>query len=214
MKDNNDERYSSLDWDSSKYFISLTWDNINTPLIDFKVNKNSLIVWEEALFNATVKNVLWNDISSKVEYTWDFDWDGFYDKETNVWSISYNYKTSGTFYAKVRAKYKWMTNVRTIEVNVSNILKPDFDYISVWNKYLIFNTSKWKSDSVVFDMWDWNKVTDKNYFEYVYEDWQKLHNVTLKISEWTKVKDISKDISIDMKSFINLKAWSWIMLYL
>ena len=33
-----------------------------------------------------------------------------------------------------------MTNIRTVEINVANILKPDFDYISIGNKYLIFNT--------------------------------------------------------------------------
>jgi len=44
MRDNNDERYSSDESTSNKYFISLSGDNINTPLIDFKVNKNSVLI--------------------------------------------------------------------------------------------------------------------------------------------------------------------------
>jgi len=44
MKDNNDERYSSEEATSNKYSITLSWDNINTPLIDFKINKNSLYI--------------------------------------------------------------------------------------------------------------------------------------------------------------------------
>ena len=44
MRDNNDARYSSEEWDSNKYFITLNGDNVNTPLIDFKVNKNNLFI--------------------------------------------------------------------------------------------------------------------------------------------------------------------------
>ena len=67
---------------------------MNTPLIDFKVNKNSLYIGEEAVFNATVKNVLGQDITAKSEFAWDFDGDGFYDKETSIGNITNKFENS------------------------------------------------------------------------------------------------------------------------
>ncbi|MDD5770218.1 MAG: PKD domain-containing protein, partial [Candidatus Gracilibacteria bacterium] len=206
MKDNNDEKYSSDESSSNKYSITLSGDNINTPLIDFKVNKNSAYIGEEVIFNATVKNILGQDITSKSSYAWDFDGDGFYDKESSVGSITYKYQNSGTFYTKVRVKYKGMTNVRTIEMNVANILAPKFDYISLGDKYLFFNTSGGKTDKVDWDLGDGNTVSEKNYFSYTYEDGKKSHNVNLKISEGTKTKDITQEVNINMKNMISYKA--------
>ncbi len=210
MRDNNDERYSSDESTLNKFFISLSWDNINTPLIDFKVNKNNVLIWEEAIFSATVKNVLWQNITDKSEFAWDFDWDGFYDKETNSWNISYTFKNSWTFYAKVRVKYKWMTNVRSIEMNVANILSPDFSYTSIWDTYLFFNTSAWKFDHSTWDLWDGTQMFDKNYFSHTYTDWNKVHNVKLKISEWTKSKDKEKEVVINLKNMLTSKNATWL----
>lgn len=212
MKDNNDEKTSSEDIQWTKYSITLSWDNVNTPLIDFKVNKNSLLVWEEAVFTTNVKNILWQDINSKSTYAWDFDGDWFYDKETSVWNVSYKYQNSWTFYTKVRVKYKWMTNVRNIEINVANILEPKFDYISLWNTYLFFNNSSWKFDKVTWDMWDGNTVNDKNFFTYTYQDSENVHNVNLKISEWSKIKEKSEEVKIDIKKMISLKNSQWLNL--
>ncbi len=210
MRDNNDERYSSEEATSNKYFITLNGDNINTPLIDFKVNKNNLYIWEEAIFTAKVKNVLWQDITSKSEFAWDFDGDGFYDKETNIWDITHKFENSWNFYAKVRVKYKWMTNVRTIEMNVANILEPNFKYISIWDTYIFFNTSSWKFDKSSWDMWDENKVENKNYFVYTYEDGKRFHDVELKIFEWTKVKNKTIEVVKDLKNMISVKNNQWL----
>ena len=58
MRDNNDERFSSENLSDSKYFITLSGDNINTPLVDFRVNKSSVMVSDDVVFNASAKNVL------------------------------------------------------------------------------------------------------------------------------------------------------------
>ena len=213
MKDNNDERYSSEEISWTKYFVSLAWDNINTPLIDFKVDKSSVMIWDEVLFTSKVKNILWQDISDKVEYAWDFDGDGFYDKETNVWTYSFKYNSSWTFYAKVRVKYKWITNVRNLEINVANILNPDFDYISIWSKYLFFNTSSWEFQNVIWDMWDGNKIEDKNSFVYEFATSSAVNKVDLKIAEWTKVKNITKEVVKNPKNMLEVAKSNWIVVF-
>lgn len=205
MRDNNDSRYSSEEWDSSKYFITLNGDNVNTPLIDFKVTKNNLFIGEEAVFSAKVKNVLGQDITSKSEFAWDFDGDGFYDKESNTGEMSHKFESSGTFYSKLRVKYKGMTNVRTIEMNVANLLEPNFQYISLWNTYIFFNTSTGKYDKTIWDMWDGTTVEDKNNFVYVYEDGKSSHDVTLKISEGTKLKTKEQQVQRDLKEMMNVR---------
>ena len=205
MRDNNDERYSSQEDSTNRYFISLSWDNINTPLVDFKVNKNSIFAWNEISFSAKVKNVLWQDITLKSEYAWDFDGDWFYDKETTSWEISHKYEKSWTFYAKVRVKYKWMTNVRTIEMNVSNILNPNFEYISIGNKYLFFNASEWSFDKVSWNMWNGDIMDNKNYFSYIYDDNKAIHDVEIKISEGTKSKSKTISITKNIRNMINYK---------
>jgi hypothetical protein len=44
MKDNNEARISSEEITGSKYFITLTGDNINVPLVDLSVNDSSISV--------------------------------------------------------------------------------------------------------------------------------------------------------------------------
>ena len=70
-------------------------------------------------------------LEKDVEYSWDFDGDGFYDTQSKTPSISYIYRKSGEFYAKVKVKYKGVSSTRNITMNVSNKLVADFDYISV-----------------------------------------------------------------------------------
>jgi hypothetical protein len=73
MRDNNDERFSSESLSDAKYFVTLSGDNINTPLVDFKVNQNSVMINDSVVFTASAKNVLGQDITAKAEYAWDFD---------------------------------------------------------------------------------------------------------------------------------------------
>ena len=205
LKDNNWDSSSSRDLDSSKYFVTLSWENINTPIVWLSANNTSVKVWDEVIFKADVKNVLEQNISNDSKYSWDFDWDGFYDKETAKPEISYKFTKSWEFRVKVKVKHKWYTNSKSIIVNVSNILKPDFDYISIWNDVIIFDKSSGSIDSYTWDMWDGQTVDKKGSFIYTYTDWKSTHLVKLKITEWTNVRDTSKKVVRDFWKMISTK---------
>lgn len=213
MEDNNWSKFSSEDLDSSSFSIRMTWDNADTPLIDLKVDKSNILIWENITFRASVKNILGQDITSSAEFAWDFDGDGFYDEQTKEPTITYSYEKSGTFYAKLRVKHKWLTNTRNVQIIVANELKPEFSFKSIWDTIVIFNKSEWRYDKITWDMWDGNKVRDKESFVYVYEDWKSAHTVELRISEWTKIKNIKKDIQKDMRELLALKQSEWIYFF-
>ncbi|MDR3150398.1 MAG: hypothetical protein LBU14_01965 [Candidatus Peribacteria bacterium] len=58
MKDNNEARVSSEELNSSRYYITLMGDNQNTPIVDLKVNKNSVYILDEVVFTAEAQNIL------------------------------------------------------------------------------------------------------------------------------------------------------------
>lgn len=202
LKDNNEEKYNSEDlW--TKAYLSLTWDNINTPLVDLSVNDSSVSVEDEVIFTAKTRNILWQDLTDKATYSWDFDWDWFYDKETSgKWTISYKYPKSWIYYVKLKSKYKWISNVKTVTIDVVNNLTPDFDYISILNKYIFFNKSNWKYENIVWDLWDWTSKEWYNNFVYSYIDWKPTHEVILRITDWTKLKEIKKVVTKNAKNLI------------
>lgn len=194
LKDNNEEKYSSENlW--TKFFVTLVWDNVNTPLVDLTVNDSSVSVWESVEFTSKIRNVLWQDLTSKTTYSWDFNWDWFYDKEVSWnWNITHKFENSWTYRVKVKAKYKWISNVKSVTIDVNNTLVPDFDYISIYNKTVFLNKSLWKFDDVSWDLGDWNIKDWKESFSHTYYDWKTVHKVILRISEWNKYKEISKRV--------------------
>ncbi|MCD5385045.1 PKD domain-containing protein, partial [Candidatus Gracilibacteria bacterium] len=201
MKDNNEAKSNSEEITGSKYFMTLTGDNLNTPLVSLKVDDSTVSIGDEITFTANVENILGQDLSHKVKYSWDFDGDGFYDKQTTKNSVSYKFLSSGKKHTKVKAKYKGFSNTKTITINVSNILKPDFGYISIGNKFKFFYDGIGKADTYEWDLGDKTIISNKKYFEYEYKDGKPIHIVTLKISEGTKVKSIKKKV---VKNFKNL----------
>jgi hypothetical protein len=214
MKDNNGAKINSEDlvnkiWNN---FVELQWDNSNTPLIDFSTSDSSISIWDEMSFRAIAKNIRWDSIEKESQFFWDFDWDGFYEKETNWGIISYNYKKSGTFYPKVKVRNKGFSNTRTLTVNVSNKLVADFSSISIWNKYIFVDKSKWTIDKNIWNLWDWNKQEDKDKFIYSYEDKKQVHSVELLVSEGTKTKKITKEIERDLKNIIKSRK-KWLNLF-
>ena len=58
MKDNNEARVISDELTGGKYFITLSGDNINTPLIQLGVNDSSISLDESITYTARVENVL------------------------------------------------------------------------------------------------------------------------------------------------------------
>lgn len=194
MKDNNEARVNSEDITGSRYFITLAGDNINTPLVKLWVNDSAVSVGQVVVFTAQVENILGQDISKKVEYSWDIDGDGFYEKKTNSPELEYSFESSGQFYSKVKAKYKGFSNTKSITMNVSNVLKPDFEYISVGNTFSFLDTSIGSYDKIEWDLWDNTIIKDRHTFTYEYDDGKPSHNVELKIIEGTKVKTAQKKV--------------------
>jgi hypothetical protein len=205
MKDNNEERTTSEEITWSKYFVTLAWDNLNTPIIDLKVNNSSVAIWDEVAFTSNVENILGQDISNKVTYSWDFDWDWFYDKEWITWDILYKYQSSWEFHAKLKVKNKWFSNVKSVTINVSNKLSADFSYISVWDRIVFLNKSTWDYDKINWDLWDGETSNKKENFEYVYKDDSNTHEVTLKISKWDKVSSKSLRVNANIKNILKAR---------
>lgn len=205
MKDNNEARVTSEEIGDSKYSLTLSGDNVNTPLIDLLVNDNSIAVGEDVIFTANVKNILGKDIADASEFFWDFDGDGFYDKQTKENTTSYKFTKSGEFYSKVKVKHKGFSNVRNIPVNVANKLVADFDYISIGNKYIFINKSSGKVDTYTWDLGDGNRVEGKEYLQYSYEDKSNSHSVKFKVTEGTKVKETEKKVVSNPKNILKAK---------
>ncbi|MDD3144837.1 MAG: PKD domain-containing protein [Candidatus Gracilibacteria bacterium] len=205
MKDNNEARSNSQDINGSKYFITLTGDNVNTPIVDLNVNNSSVSIGDEVVFTANAENILGQSLNSKVTFSWDFDGDGFYDKETSTNSVAYKYEASGEKFAKVKVKYKGFSNTKTVTMNVANVLKPDFEYISIGNDFVFLDNSLGNATSYLWDMGDGNKITKQGGFSYTYTDGNSSHIVSLKISESTKSKEISKKVVKDLSNFIKAR---------
>lgn len=209
MKDNNEGKTESLKWENS---ITLSWDNINTPLINVIVNDTSISTWQEIVFSTSVENIIWDNLTNKATYSWDYDWDGFYDVETSKSTVTYKYKKSWEFHAKVKVKYKWFSNVKSVTINVENKLAANFQYISIWNKYIFFNNSNWSITSIVWDMWNWDKIRWRNNFIYTYKDKETSHKVKLNISEWSKSSSKEKRIEKNIKNILKSRK-KWINLF-
>lgn len=213
MTDTNWETVSSEEALNQKYSLSLDWDNINTPIIDFKSNKNNITIWSEIIFTNRVKNILWQDITNSAEYAFDFDWDWFYDLESEEPSTTYTYLTPGVYRPKVRVKHKWMTNVRNLEINVENVLTPDLKYISIWNKFLFFNTTKGQYTKTVLDYWNGPKEMDNDAL-IVDFNWDSVpETVTMKIIDWTSIKDYSIPVERNNVNLVDSKQAQWMVIY-
>lgn len=126
MEDDNGGRQNSEEATGSQFFTTLSGDNINTPLVDLRVNDNSLGVNEEVIFTATAKNIVGQNISKTSQYFWDFDGDGFYDTKSDLPEAEHFYEKSGEYHAKVKVSHKGYSNVKTVTINVENQLVPDF----------------------------------------------------------------------------------------
>ncbi len=211
MKDNNEARVTSEEATGSRFYTTVTWDNINTPLIDLKVNDSAVSIWEEVVFTAEVRDILGQDISKDSKFSWDFDGDGFYDMETTEKSITYKYKKSGTFYAKVKVKHKGISSTKNVTMNVSNKIVPDFEYISIGNKYVFFDTSNGELDTRDWNLWDGTKTSGKT-FIHEYTDKKSSHEVTLKVSEGTKTKEVKKKVVRNAKNLLEAR-WDGINLF-
>jgi len=204
LKDNNEARVTSEEATGARYFTTITGDNINTPIVDLSVNDNSVEVGEEITFTAKAQNILGQNIWKDAIFSWDFDGDGFYDTQTNDPTTSYSYKKSGEFYAKVKVKYRGISSTKNVTMNVSNKLVADFEYISIGNKFIFFDSSSGQIESRVWDLWDGTKKSG-TYFEHTYTDKLPTHEVKLVISEWSKSEEVIKTVQKNIKNILQTK---------
>ena len=138
-------------------------------------------------------------------FSWDFDGDGFYDTQTSTPTTTYKYRKSGEFYAKVKVKHKGISSTKNITINVSNKLVPDFEYISIGNKFIFFDSSAGQVETRTWDLGDGNKKTGTN-FEHTYTDGKSSHVVNLKISEGTKVKEVQKTVIKNVRNILKARG--------
>lgn len=211
LSDDSETRVSSKElWKNSS--LTLAWNNINVPILELKVPDNSVAVFDEVVFNAKVQNILKQDISKKVNYFWDFDWDWFYDLETKLPSVTHTYDNPWTYYSKLKVKHKGFSNTRNVEINVANSLVPNFDYLSIWNKFIFINKTTWAYENVSFDLWDWTVEKDKDYFEHNYKDWKSSHIIKLTASDSNTVKKSEKKVVKNIDNLFKSKKDSdWII---
>lgn len=202
MKDSNEQRVNSEEVTGEKFFITLSWDNVNTPLIDISLSDSSVSIGEEVVYTVDVENILWQDISENAEYAWDFDGDGFYEKQWKQATISHIFQSSGEFHSKVKVKNKGFSNVKTVTINVANRLVADFDYISIGHKFVFINTSQWEIDSISWDLWDGNTSSVDGTFTHVYSDGERSHDVTMTITEAGKKKEITKTVQWNPRNIL------------
>jgi PKD repeat protein len=205
LKDNNEARVTSEEVTGARYFTTITGDNINTPIVELSVNDNSAVIGEEIIFTAKAKNILGQQIEKDASFSWDFDGDGFYETQTNDSITTYKYNKSGEFYAKVKVKYKGISSTKNITMNVSNKLVADFDYISIGNKFIFFDSSNGQIDARSWDLGDGTKKTG-TYFEHTYTDGKASHDISLQITEGTKTKEIQKTVTKNIKNILKTKG--------
>ncbi|MCP4523723.1 MAG: PKD domain-containing protein, partial [Candidatus Gracilibacteria bacterium] len=186
MKDDNESRVSSEDITGSKYSITLTGNDMNIPLIELEVNDSSIAVGEQVVFSAKVENILGKNLSKKSEYSWDLDGDGFYEHKTENPTITYTYENSGEFHAKVKAKHKGYSNTKNITMNVSNLLQPDVEYVSIGNTFVFFNTSYGKTEKIEWNLGDGTIVKGKNHIVHRYEGKENSYDISMTLIEGTK----------------------------
>ncbi len=204
LKDNNEQKTSSEDviWRNS---ITLVWDNVNTPIVELSVNDSSVLIGDEVVFSASAENVLGKSIEWKSKFSWDFDGDWFYDKETDKGTITHKYKKSGTFYPKVKVKHKGFSNSRTLTVSVANKLVSEFSYISIGNKYVFLNKSQGVIDNMKWDLWDGTKKQNESKFVHTYDDKKSTHSVELTVAEGTKIKKSSQEVKRDIRNILKAR---------
>ncbi len=201
LKDNNEAKISSEDI-IGRNSITLEWDNVNTPLVVLSVNDSSVLIGDSVDFSAKAESILWRNIEHNSTFSWDFDGDGFYERETNTWDVSYKYKRSGTFFPKVKVKHKGFSNTRTLKIDVANRLHPDFAYISIGNKYVLLDKSTGTIDNYKWDLWDGNTQQNKKSFTYKYNDNKSVHEVELSVAEGTTVKNSTKKVKRNGKNLL------------
>ncbi len=158
LEDSNGVKSKSIDLLSQDASITLQSDNSNTPLIILKSSlaapANTVIAGKQVTFTTSTTNLLDDNITDKTVFKWDFDGDGFYDKNATGSTATYTYQRPGIYRAKVKALYKGVSNTRTIQITVTNDLKPSFDYIAIGRMIILVNSTRGVYNNVTWELPD------------------------------------------------------------
>ncbi|MDD3119888.1 MAG: PKD domain-containing protein [Candidatus Gracilibacteria bacterium] len=213
-EDTNGAKTNLEENSGEKYSVPIfTGDNVNIPIIDLKTSNTSIAVGDEVKFDVTIKNFLGKELKNNIEYKWDFDGDGFYDKTTTDASVVYKYSKPGVFTAKVKVNNKGISNTKSQLISVKNVLKSDFKTLAIGDKLVLFNistgfysTAKWKVGEIT--------ATNPYFFVQDYSDIGDYpSSVTLDISDGQDIATKTKEIKKDTRTTLIVKKLSDKLVY-
>lgn len=204
MEDSNGAKVNSEDSREERYSLTLMSDNINTPLIQLKASSSQVRVDDDVTFQASVKNVVGQDLTDKVEYKWDFNGDGMYDETTTAPTVKYKYATPGMFNMKVKASYRGISNTRYQQMVVKNEIEPNLEYIAVGDRYAFFNTTTGVYNKVKWSVGDSTSENPDSFLVTLPEDAEN-RSVTLEVSDGTNAKTTTVDLRKDVVNANRIK---------
>lgn len=204
MEDSNGAKVNSEEIHDERYSIVLASDNINTPLITLKTSSSQVRVEEEVTFQASVKNIIGKDLSTDVEYKWDFDGDGFYDETTKEPTVRHKYSVPGNYNMKVKAGYRGISNTRYQQIVVRNEIVPNLEYIAVGNTYALFNTTTGVFSTVKWTVGDSTSENPDSFVVTVPDDLEN-REVTLEVGDGTSTKTTTVTLRKDVVNANKIK---------
>ncbi|MDD2487034.1 MAG: PKD domain-containing protein [Candidatus Gracilibacteria bacterium] len=204
-EDSNGAKTNTDEASEDRYFITLSSNNINTPIIDLSTDKTSIAVGDEINFRLGVKDILGRDISSKIEYKWDFDGDGIYDETTSTPQIKHNYMTPGNYNFKVKVTYKGVSNTKNQQIFVKNNLKPNFEYFAIGSKLILFNTTSGLYNTASWNLGNSILSDNLDYFVYDFGKGDFTSKATLKVFDGSDSKEMTAFVKKDIINSLKIR---------
>ena len=130
--------------------VLLTQDskNIDIPIVNLKISKNSAEVWDEVTFDVSSKVISdRSDFEQERTIRYDFDGDGERDLITKDDEVTYVYEKASTdwYTPRVWVIYRWYEWTAKWEtIIVKDALKPRLLYTKAWNVVLFRDISLWE----------------------------------------------------------------------
>lgn len=212
LEDSNGLKVNSEDMSAERYSLTLTSDNINTPIITLKASSASVSVGQKVDFTATAKNILGADLAGKAEYKWDYNGDGFYEETTNTPTVSHAYEVPGNFNFKVKVTYKGISNTKYQAIAVKNEIRPNLEYIAIGKKFVFLNTTKGLYTKVKWSLGDVTSTTPDS-FTYDFGEDAVSGEVTLEVSDGTDTKSTSATLRKDVVNALKAKKATERLIY-
>lgn len=205
IEDSNGAKVNTDENSTDKASVTLSSDNMNTPIVDLSVSSTSVAVGKDINFQVQVKNVLGSDISDKAEYKWDFDGDGFFDQTTNTPKSMYAYKKPGNFNFKVKVTYKGISNTKYQSVLVKNDIEPSVNYVAIGKKFVFFNTTPGFYTKAKWLVPNGATGTNPDYFMYDFGEDELPESISVEVGAENAVKLTSVGIRRDVPNALKVR---------